>query len=65
MAEPIAPKITKLPPERRQQLVDSRKQMEDAQHSIDVLKKIGMDVTPLQEKLDWAKDTADILLAEF
>lgn len=65
MVEPERQRVVRLPLERRVELVASRERMAEAQHSIDVLKKVGLDVTPLQEKLDWAVNMADTILEEF
>lgn len=65
MAERIPRPVIKLTTEMKTRLEGTTPDIERAQHAIDVLKKIGMDTTELEDKLRWAKETKDILLREF
>lgn len=65
MAEKIPRPAIKLTVEMKARLAGTEPDIERAQHAIDVLKKIGMDVTELEDKLRWAAETKDILLKEF
>jgi len=53
-----------LTPEMRARMVDSKTQEEKVRHGIEVLKELGMDVTEIEEKLNWATRTRDIIMAE-
>jgi len=57
--------IFKLPKEMTDRMQQGSEDIAKAQKAIDVMKSIGMDVTELQEKLDWSKKVRETLLKEF
>lgn len=65
MAEKKIEPLIKLPPEARKRLEEMEGDLERADHSIEVMKELGMDTKVLEEKLDWAKRVKKILLREF
>lgn len=65
MAEPKIPKEFQMPPEMRKQLGDLKAQIDGARLSIEALKKIGMDVSMIEDKLTWAEETRKTLLSTF
>ncbi|NVM22319.1 MAG: hypothetical protein HWN68_11135 [Desulfobacterales bacterium] len=65
MPEKKANNIIKLTPEAKARLAGQERDLKWARDSIEVLKRLGMDVTPLEEKLTWAEDVRKTLIVEF
>ena len=61
---PEAP-VVKLPVEVKARLEIAERDVAAAKKGIEALKKMGMDVRALEEKLEWAEGVRKILLAEF
>lgn len=57
--------LMKLPAEVRTNLVKMENEIKDAKASISALKKLGMDVRILEDKLKWADEVRTTLLKEF
>lgn len=55
----------KLPAAVTEQLKAMQRDMTRAENTIKSLSKLGMDVTKIQEQLDWAKEMRDTLLKDF
>jgi len=64
MAEPRA-NVMKLDPEVRKRLAASAPDLERARNAINTIKKLGIDVTALEEKVAWAEEVRKTLLTEF
>lgn len=60
-----ANKIIRLSPEAKRRLTDLDADIEAADKAVEVLKSLGMDVTPIEEKIAWSKDVRKTLLTEF
>ena len=54
-----------LPVETVAGLTTMEEDIKVARHELDVLKKLGLDVTMLEEKLDWSEKVRTTLLTEF
>ena len=65
MVEKKVETVVKLPPDMTTKLNDMTAELEKAEHSIEVLKKMGMETGPLEEKLEWSKHVRQTLLDEF
>lgn len=65
MAERPKRPVLRLPPEMRKDLETAREDVDRAKHAIEVLKKLGMDTTELEAKLEWAETARTTLLKEF
>ena len=65
MADTKKKRIIDLPAATIARLKTGGEELEMAQRQVDLLKKIGMDTTALQEKLDWSKMVRKELLEEF
>ena len=65
MAEKLVPSIAKLSPEMKARLTKMEGEIEGAEKAIGVIKSLGLDVTPLEEKISWARDVRKALLTEF
>ena len=65
MAEKRANNIIRLSPEAKTRLAGQKRDIEGARAALETLKKLGMDVTPIEEKLAWAEDVRKTLLTEF
>jgi len=65
MADPKKKRIIDLPAATIARLKTGGEELDMAQRQVDLLKKIGMDTTALQEKLDWSKMVRKELLEEF
>lgn len=65
MAKAEVVELMKLPPEIRSNLEKMDKEIKDARASISALKKLGMDVRILEDKLTWAEQVRSTLLKEF
>lgn len=57
--------LMKLPPEVRSNLERMDTDIKSARNSISVLKKLGMDVRVLDDKLKWAENIRKTLISEF
>lgn len=65
MAERIIPPLFQMPEAMKKQLTDLQTQITSARTSIEALRKIGMDVSMIEEKLIWAEETRKTLLTTF
>jgi len=65
MAERIIPPLFQMPEAMKKQLTDLQAQIGSARTSIEALRKIGMDVSMIEEKLEWAEETRKTLLTTF
>ncbi len=65
MAEKKIPEGFKMPVEMEKHLRDLTDQLSTARVSLEALKKIGMDVSMIEEKLEWAEETRRTLLSTF
>ena len=65
MAEKKPNPIVRLTPEAKTRLANLERDIDGAEKAVEVLKSLGMDVTPIEEKLAWAKDVRKTLLTEF
>ena len=59
------PATFKLPEDVRTRLANLEEDVAKTKAAIETLKKIGIDVTEIEEKLKWAEETRQILLKEF
>jgi hypothetical protein len=65
MAEALPRSPIKLPPETVETMRGMEGTLQRAWHDIEVMKKLGMNTTALEEKLKWAEEARAILLREF
>lgn len=65
MAERVIPPLFQMPEVMKKQLTDLQTQITSARTSIEALRKIGMDVSMIEEKLEWAEETRKTLLTTF
>lgn len=65
MVEKRIDPIIKLSPEAKQRLIDSEGDIERAEHSLKIIRELGMDTRELDEKLAWSKTVRATLLKEF
>ena len=65
MVEKLTPSIAKLSPEMKARLTNMESEIKGAEKAIEVIKGLGLDVGPLEEKISWAKDVRKALLTEF
>lgn len=65
MVERMIPEGFQMPPEMQKRLNDLKTQINTARISMEALKKIGMDVSMIEEKLQWAEETRKTLLSTF
>lgn len=65
MANKNTKRIIKLPPETIQRMEEAESRFAEADHAIEVMKKLGMDTSKLEEKMTWAKEVRKTLLKEF
>lgn len=65
MAKDEVVNLMKLPPEVRSNLERMDEDIKSARNSISVLKKLGMDVRVLDDKLKWAENIRKTLISEF
>lgn len=65
MAKAPQQRIVKLPQEMKQRLTDSKADIDLAEKEIEVLAELGMDVTDLTEKVEWAKRLQTTLLKHY
>lgn len=55
----------KLSPEQVSNLEMSKKSIATARKELSIMKKLGMDVKMIEEKLSWAEEVSQTLLKEF
>lgn len=55
----------KLSPEQVQTLEMSKRDIAIARRELNIMKKLGMDVKMIEEKLTWAEEVSQTLLKEF
>ena len=55
----------KLPPDTRARLEGMAARGKEAKRMLGILKKLGLDVTDMEEKLTWAEDIRKVMLTEF
>jgi hypothetical protein len=55
----------KLDPALRQRLTDLSPSIEKAKHGMDVMKKLGMDVRSIEDKIQWAEKVRKTLLESY
>lgn len=65
MAKKEVVDLMKLPPAIRSNLENMDAEIKTAKKSIGVLKKLGMDVRTLEDKLNWAEEVRSTLITEF
>jgi len=65
MPEKTIQPVIKLSPKQVENLHMSKKDIDRAKHELGVMKKLGMDVKMLEEKLTWAEEVSTTLLKEF
>lgn len=64
MPKPYENTLNLLTSEQRERLQLLGKNINDAEKRLSLLKELGIGVTDLSEKLEWAKKRRDILLAK-
>lgn len=57
--------VLKLTPETKTRLEDHGKRVKGILHSIEVLKKLGMDTSEIDSKMAWAEKVRTTMLKEF
>lgn len=65
MAEEKKGDVLALPPEMRSRLENMRAEIKKARHGIKTMKDMGMDVSDIESKLEWAENVRSTLLKEF
>lgn len=65
MAEVPRRRLVELSPEMKKRLGDMETDIEEVKREIAVLKKMGMDVSMLEERLNWSENVRTTLLTEF
>jgi hypothetical protein len=65
MAETTAVNKIKLPPEMFQRLKDMEASIAESERGIEVMKRLGTDVSKLEEQITWAKEVRKTLLENF
>jgi len=65
MPEKEPPPLVKLPAEIKTQLEGLEATVKRARRDIETMRKLGMDVKPLEDKLEWAESARKTLLSEF
>lgn len=64
MAKDKETKLNILTPELRKELVKLGDDIEKSQKTLELFEKMGLGVSDMKSKLDWARKRKDILLAE-
>jgi len=54
-----------LPPETITKLQKTREEMIEVKASLAMLKRMGMDISPIEEKMDWIDQMSTIMLEEY
>jgi hypothetical protein len=65
MADDVLNNPLNLTPEMRKELENLEAMIARGKAGIETLKKIGLDTTDLEEKLDWSINTRQVLLDQF
>ncbi len=65
MAETKLPAKITLPPEMLQRLKDMDSSIAESERGIAVMKRLGTDVSKLEEQVNWAKEVRKTLLENF
>ena len=65
MVQPKFKPIVKLTPEAKQKLTNLAEDIASADHALELMESLDMDVTQAREKLDWAKKAREMLITEF
>lgn len=65
MAEPKFVPSVKLSPQQVIELEGSKVTIQNARRELEILKKLGMDVKMIEDKLEWADEVQNVLLKEF
>lgn len=65
MPEKKEREVLKIPPEMRARMENMRADIKKARHGIKVMKNMGMDVTDIESKLEWAENVRSTMLEEF
>ena len=54
-----------LPPERLEKLKKTQEELAEAKAGLAMLKRMGMDISPIEDKMKWIENMADIMLEEY
>ncbi len=54
-----------LPPETIEKLRKTKEEMSEVKASLGMLKRMGMDISPIEEKIEWVDKMTDIMLEEY
>jgi len=65
MPEKKEREVLKIPPEMRARMENMRADIKKARYGIKVMKNMGMDVTDIESKLEWAENVRSTMLEEF
>jgi len=65
MAQKPPRAVIELTEAQKKRLKETDEDVERAEHAIGVLETLGMDVTELKAKIEWAKSAKDLMLKEF
>lgn len=65
MAPQIPRKAVKLPTKTKAELEAVKEDFESIKRAIGVMEELGVDVTEIKEKMDWAAKVRETLLKEF
>lgn len=57
--------IVRLTPEAKQKLTDVAVDIERAEHALNLMEELDMDMTEARDKLNWAKKAREMLITEF
>jgi hypothetical protein len=58
-------KGVRLSDEQKKRLGELDDNVQRARQELEVMRRLGLDVTAIEEKLDWADETRKVLLQEF
>lgn len=65
MATQFKPVKVKLPADIKKQLEGMTENIEESKKQMAALKEIGLDMKPLEDKLEWAETARKVLLENF
>lgn len=65
MADKTPATTLKLPDDVKKRLVELEANLAESQKGVDVMKKLGMDVSKIEDQLVWAKEVRQTLLDQF
>lgn len=54
-----------LPPETISKIRKTQEEMLEVKASLNMLKRMGMDISPIEEKMDWIDNMTTIMLEEY